>query len=259
MPTLEPYQQLVYLRLYRLSYGFRSSHCTVGFEKLSRTLNISHKSVQRAIEKLEERGLIKRTGAIFGGKQKGNIYEVIVPTTLVTQTTQASQTTVDSEANNKRHDHDHDSIKKNHHQSAQSEGKGASEFENWMMTKYESLTGNQWTKLDRTVLSEIVEEIQEINSSDLEEMMSTIAQRASAPIGSFRFFAIALQNELAEKPHLSQKHLREKYAACAKELYRIFVGKKWESESEKMYEFKRIVLKQMLPWKDDLANETFAP
>lgn len=127
-----------------------------------------------------------------------------------------------------------------------------------MMTKYESLTGNQWTKLDRSVLSEIGEDVQEIKLTDLDEMMLTIAQRASAPIGSFRFFAIALQNELAEKPFLSQKHLRERYAACTRELYRIFVGKKWESESEQMYEFKRIVLKQMLPWKDDLANETFA-
>ena len=264
LPTLDPYQQLVYLRLYRLSYGFKNSQCTVGLEKLSRTLNISHKSVQRAIEKLEERKLIKRTGAVFGGKHKGNIYEVIIPNTIAPQTTLVSQTTVASESsvvsqpNNKRHDHDHDSIKKNHHQSAHSKETEISEFENWMMTKYESLTGNQWTKLDRSVLSELGAEIQDVNTTDLDEMMLSIAQRASAPIGSFKFFAIALQNELAEKPFLSQKHLRERYAACAKELSRIFVGKRWESESEKMYEFKRIVLKQMLPWKDDLANETFA-
>jgi DNA-binding Lrp family transcriptional regulator len=264
LPTLDPYQQLVYLRLYRLSYGFKNSHCTVGLEKLSRTLNISHKSVQRAIEKLEERKLIKRTGAVFGGKQKGNIYEVTIPTTIAPKTTQATQTTVApapsvvGQPNTKRHDHDHDSIKKNHHQSARSESQEIGEFENWMMTKYESLTGNQWTKLDRSVLGDLGEAVQEIKRTDLDEMMLSIAQRASAPIGSFKFFAIALQNELAEKPFLSQKHLRERYAACAKELSRIFVGKRWESESEQMYEFKRIVLKQMLPWKDDLANETFA-
>jgi DNA-binding Lrp family transcriptional regulator len=264
LPTLDPYQQLVYLRLYRLSYGFKNSQCTVGLEKLSRTLNISHKSVQRAIEKLEERKLIKRTGAVFGGKQKGNIYEVIIPstialkTTLVSQTTQAPESSVVSQPNNKRHDDHDDLIKENHHQNARNISQEIGEFENWMMTKYESLTGNQWTKLDRTVLSEIGEDVQEINRTDLNEMMLIIAQRAAAPIGSFKFFAIALQNELAEKPFLSQKHLRERYAACAKELSRIFVGKRWESESEKMYEFKRVVLKQMLPWKDDLANETFA-
>ena len=98
LPTLDPYQQLVYLRLYRLSYGFKNSHCTVGLEKLSRTLNISHKSVQRAIEKLEERKLIKRMGAVFGGKQKGNIYEVTIPSIVAPKTTQATQTTVAPES-----------------------------------------------------------------------------------------------------------------------------------------------------------------
>jgi DNA-binding Lrp family transcriptional regulator len=264
LPRLDPAAALVYLRLYRLSHGYHKATCTVGREKLALALNMSGRTVFTALTKLEKLGLIERLGAQFGGNERGNTLKVNLPSTsanssrLANISTQANSSTGENTADIKRHDHDHDSIKKNHHQSARKESQETGEFENWMMTKYETLTGNQWTKLDRTVLSEIGDDVQEINRTDLDEMMLSIAQRASAPIGSFKFFAIALQNELAEKPFLSQKHLRERYAACAKELYRIFVGKKWESESEKIYEFKRIVLKQMLPWKDDLANETFA-
>src|SRR5438105_1883630 len=40
LPQLRVQEQAVYLRLYRLSHGFRSDTCRVGFEKLAKGCNI---------------------------------------------------------------------------------------------------------------------------------------------------------------------------------------------------------------------------
>src|ERR687891_2312900 len=79
LPVLEPLVGLVYLRLYRLSHGFRSDTCLVGYPKLAKSLNMSQRSVIRAIVKLERFGLIKREGSNFGKGLKGNTYRVMLP------------------------------------------------------------------------------------------------------------------------------------------------------------------------------------
>src|SRR5262249_35019609 len=63
LPTLEPAAALVYLRLYRLSHGYRKNTCLVGLQKLATATNTSQRTVQRAIEYLERRYLILREGA----------------------------------------------------------------------------------------------------------------------------------------------------------------------------------------------------
>ena len=93
-----------------------------------------------------------------------------------------------------------------------------------LFRSYQQLTGNSWTGLDHSVFVEIEEDIREIGTQDLDELMQMIAARATSPIGSFKFFSIAMKNELAEKPVLSKKILRARYEECAKELYRKFVG-----------------------------------
>ena len=87
LPTLEPAAALVYLRLYRLSHGYRKNTCLVGLQKLATATNTSQRTVQRAVEYLERRQLIFREGASFGGKAKGIQFLVKVPGPLATQTT----------------------------------------------------------------------------------------------------------------------------------------------------------------------------
>ena len=55
LPTLEPAAALLYLRLYRLSHGYRKETCIVGLQKLATATNTSERTVQRAIEYLERR------------------------------------------------------------------------------------------------------------------------------------------------------------------------------------------------------------
>ena len=107
LPALEPLVSLVYLRLYRLSHGFHSDTCLVGYPKLARSLNLAQRSVIRAVEKLERLGLVKREGANLGKGPKGNIYRVMLPRTIATETRAdsvaplANPATVVREASNK--------------------------------------------------------------------------------------------------------------------------------------------------------------
>jgi DNA-binding Lrp family transcriptional regulator len=79
IPTLSPVESLVYLRLYRLSYGFNRETCTASIWKLGRAVNLSERATHRAVYMLEQRGLIKRTGHIFGRKGGGLIFQVNRP------------------------------------------------------------------------------------------------------------------------------------------------------------------------------------
>jgi hypothetical protein len=92
LPQLEPYEQLVYLRLYRLSHGFRTDTCLVSLDRLATACKISHSSTIRAIRDLESKGLVRRLEAKLAGKMsevRGNRFWVFRP--LVLQTAAASQ------------------------------------------------------------------------------------------------------------------------------------------------------------------------
>jgi hypothetical protein len=91
-PTLEPAAALVYLRLYRLSRGYKKETCIVGFQKLASATHTSQRTVQRAIDYLEVRQLIVRQGASFGGRTKGIQFQVKVPGDPVTNLTTVDKT-----------------------------------------------------------------------------------------------------------------------------------------------------------------------
>jgi hypothetical protein len=104
-PTLEPAAALVYLRLYRLSRGYKKEACIVGLHKLANATNTSQRTVQRAIEYLEVRQLIVRQGASFGGSAKGIQFRVKVPGELLANTTTLDKTApVDEMARSSHHD-----------------------------------------------------------------------------------------------------------------------------------------------------------
>src|SRR5258706_404503 len=82
LPALEPVAALLYLRLYRLSHGYRNQSCIVGLHKLATATHTSQKTVQRAIDSLEKRRLILREGANLGGRTRGLQFRVRVPGSL---------------------------------------------------------------------------------------------------------------------------------------------------------------------------------
>jgi hypothetical protein len=128
LPALEPAAALLYLRLYRLSHGYRNESCIVGLQKLATATHTSQKTVQRAIDYLEKRRLIVREGANLGGRTRGLQFRVRVPgslanlTTLDKTATVAKTTTPDKVARmttlvNLASNKDDDLLNTNHHQS----------------------------------------------------------------------------------------------------------------------------------------------
>ncbi len=104
---LNVYEQTVLLRLYRLSWGYKSETCRVGLERLAKACNISKKQVQRTIDSLELKGLIDRIGVDLGNsvrKERGSVYRIKLPSAKVerramAQQTMASQTIVQQTSN----------------------------------------------------------------------------------------------------------------------------------------------------------------
>ena len=74
---LDPYQQAVLQRLYRLSRGWRSDECEVGLGTLARYCVMSRSQVQRSVAKLIEKGLVESLGNSKKGGKEGTRYKVL--------------------------------------------------------------------------------------------------------------------------------------------------------------------------------------
>ena len=74
-------EQLVYLRLWRLSHGFRRETCIVSIDGLARATNAHYQGVFRVVRSLEKKGLIERMGTVKRGPKAagGNEYRVPLP------------------------------------------------------------------------------------------------------------------------------------------------------------------------------------
>ena len=77
LPTLDSSAQAVYLRLYRLSWGFRQCTCAVTIPNLCKACNLSSRTVQRAIDRLAELGYIEHE--INKQPGVGNLYRIYLP------------------------------------------------------------------------------------------------------------------------------------------------------------------------------------
>ena len=97
LPQLEPYEQLAYLQLYRLSHGNGKPFCLISMPKLAKRTKISERSLWRTISELDRKGLVRKTATTHGkSKEQGITYWVATP---ASHDTEAGH---DREADNKR-------------------------------------------------------------------------------------------------------------------------------------------------------------
>jgi hypothetical protein len=76
LPTLDPPAQVLYNRLFRLSYGFNRNYCTVSHPLLIERTGLSRNTVRTTLQSLMEHGWIKIIGA---GNRISTSYRVILP------------------------------------------------------------------------------------------------------------------------------------------------------------------------------------
>lgn len=92
---LNPYEQSVFQRLYRLSRGWKSDECEVGLGTLAKHCVMSRSQVQRSIAKLIEKGLIENLGSTKKGGKEGNRYRVLPGSTTSFRQTIPRETIVE--------------------------------------------------------------------------------------------------------------------------------------------------------------------
>ncbi len=92
--ALEPAEQLVYLRIYRLIAGFKDREsCVVSYETLGQACNLGKRTVVRAVEGLERKGLVERFAVIDGRRaERGNRYRLLDAPVVKTATVAESAT-----------------------------------------------------------------------------------------------------------------------------------------------------------------------
>lgn len=75
---LNPYEQAVYLQLYRLSWGWGKETCFISNPRLSERSNVPLSTMKRVVVALMDKGLIEKTGHTNGfGKDQGVEYRVL--------------------------------------------------------------------------------------------------------------------------------------------------------------------------------------
>ena len=107
LPTLSPYDQLVLLRLYRLSRGFGKEECTVGYQTLAVACNMSARQAQISVERLILAGWIERAGVEQGGQSRqgrGSVYRVNLPAAATKERGAIAQGSIASGSTNKDKD-----------------------------------------------------------------------------------------------------------------------------------------------------------
>jgi hypothetical protein len=107
LPTLSPYDQLVLLRLYRLSRGFGKDECTVGYQTLAVACNMSARQAQISVERLILAGWIERVDMVQGGQSRqgrGSVYRVNLPAASTKERGAIAQGSIAGSATNKDKD-----------------------------------------------------------------------------------------------------------------------------------------------------------
>ncbi len=103
LPQLEPYEQIAYLQLYRLSHGNGKPFCLISMPKLAKRTKISERSLWRAIAELDRKGLVRKAATTHGkSKEQGITYWVATPASPATLSRHDTEAGHDRVADNKR-------------------------------------------------------------------------------------------------------------------------------------------------------------
>jgi hypothetical protein len=76
LPRLEPNEQVLYIRLFRLSYGFNRNYCTVSQSLLIERTGFSRNTIRTSLQSLVQKGWINIVGA---GNRVSTTYQVVLP------------------------------------------------------------------------------------------------------------------------------------------------------------------------------------
>src|SRR2546428_385485 len=183
LPSLDPSEAVVFLRLYRLSIGFNQPTCTVGMTGLMRACNVSESTCRRALRRLVKLNLIRQLEVVNTKEVKGTTYQIDTGVNLkpVSNSDRCQSDTGVQLTPNKD---DFDDLKHNnhHHSSTDDDSPHLQEVK----TAYCQITGNPWLPSDTESYTENA--IHGIAASKTIATMEAVKLRSSSRINSFTYF-----------------------------------------------------------------------
>jgi hypothetical protein len=83
LPQLQPAEAIVYLQLYRLSWGFKNPNCLISYPGIARRCGMSSRAAQNVTARLLNKGLIEKVQTVTGaGKEQGIEWRVAISASL---------------------------------------------------------------------------------------------------------------------------------------------------------------------------------
>ncbi|MFN8009445.1 MAG: hypothetical protein U0V70_20915, partial [Terriglobia bacterium] len=216
LPTLDPTEAVVFLRLYRLSVGFNQSRCTVGITGLMRVCGVSESTCRRTLRRLLELGLIRQVEVVNTREVKGTTYQINTGVNLkpVSRSDRCQSETGAGLIPNKD---DYDDLKHNnhHHSTAEDDSPHLQEIK----TAYCQITGNPWLPSDTETYTENA--LHRIAASKATATMQAVKQRSGVRINSFNYF---VKEILASRDPHNGQHQKRALAKIMKRIRDIHVG-----------------------------------
>ncbi|MFY9226967.1 MAG: replication protein [Blastocatellia bacterium] len=247
-PQLSPDETVTYLHLYRLSWGFNNPTCIISLPTLGKRTNISPRQVQRVLSSLENKSLIKKEGSIFGkGQIQGTIFRIANMTSLDTMARLDSTSSLDTMTAIKTDD---DPLKKHDHHQGQTSN--ITDHEKAVMTIYQEITGNSWSKADHTNY----EKIKHIPIEKIEVALKLANDRATNRPNSFAFFIKEILASVS--PKIQSRTTRKKAMARIVERVRNGCVGSNISPSEFVHRVKDLCLKEDIAFDNDLLDEVMS-
>lgn len=243
IPNLDTYEQSIFRRIYRLSYGFnRDITDAVSVSKLAEKCNIGTTKAKEAIKTLEAKGYIQVLSDKSGNPKGGNRYRINLD---IPQESSSNQDVVRLGRNATRSQHvhikdHHDDLKKtNHHQS---------EHEKDVMTIYQNVTSNSWSKADLAAY----EKIKNISIEVIETAIKLASERSSARPNSLAYFVKEILSVANPKQNRSQR--KKMLAKIIDRISNSLVGSSY-SMSDFTHKVKDLCLREDIAFDNDIFDE----
>lgn len=261
LPQLPPMTHTPYLQLLRLTLGFQRNSCHISLEAWAARCNQSLASIKRQAVILQQRGLLKKESVVFGGSARGSYFCPVIPGILndeeainntnkialdvsknnSSQLTQSqlstSQLTQSQLTSSYMKDHDHDLRNKKDH------------LEKQVMMIYQELTGNRPTLADLTAYRKIAH----LGQENILVYMKQIFERSLDPIGSFAYFAKAIDKATQEQQH-TRASQRRKLERIVEQVRQSRVGGR-ALLSDLLESIKQACVRDNVTYNNDLVNE----
>jgi len=254
LPTLSIIEQVIYRRLYRLSYGFnKQTTDSVGLSRLAEKCNLGTTAIKKALKSLEQRGLIQVHSDNSRDPKGGNRYTVFTNFPNRQGSTRLRREKTKS-PNDYIKDDDHDDLKRqDHHHALNAQVANITEHQQQVMMMYQKITENAWTKAD----SDTYTTVKNIPLEKIEIALRLASERAKNRPNSFAFFIKEILSVSSPKKQ-SRSQQKKAMEAIMNNIRNSKVGSSNYTISDFAFDVKEACIREDVTFDNNIFDELLA-